>query len=80
MGIHIYALSTGLLKKHFQIPQIVAGYQDAGTVSCAGLYPGDLRIAVSLCVCLIQKSHALYPVFSGFQGQGSQLRNRKGVI
>ena len=50
MSINIYAGSLCLLQQHFQIPQVVARYQNAGIFPNANIYLCDFRIPISICV------------------------------
>ena len=80
MGIYIHAGSLCLLKKHFQVPQVMAGNQDSGACSHTDIDFGDLRISKGLCICLVQQGHAGHAVPAGLQSQGYQVISGKGVI
>ena len=60
MGVHIHAGALRLFQQHFQIPQVVAGDQNARVFPCTDIDLGDLGIAVGLGVGLVQKGQDVY--------------------
>ena len=80
VGIYIHALTSGLLQQHLQILQVVAGDQDAGPVSHANVYTGDLGVAVGGGIGLIQQRHALHPGRAGIQHQLYQIGDAQAVV
>ena len=73
MGIYIYAAVLGLLQKHFQVSQIVSGYQDARALTHADVDLCDLRIAIGLRGGSIQKCHTLHAILACLQCQRHQI-------
>ena len=80
VGVYIHAGALGLIQQHFQVLQVMAGNQDTRVIAYADIHGGDFRIAVSTGVGTIQQGHALYAVFTGFQGQGNQIIHGQAVI
>ena len=80
MCIDIHTCPLRLFQQHFQITEIVSWNQDSRIVSNPDIYFCDLRISISLCICLIKKCHHLYTIFSGFQRQGCQFFRTESII
>ena len=73
MGIYIHAAVLCLLQKHFQIPQIVSGYQNARALAHTDIDLCNLRITIGFRVGSIQKCHALHAILSCLQCQRHQI-------
>ena len=73
MGIHIHTGTLGLLQEHFKISQVMTRNENTWIFVDTKFYLADSRISVSLCICLVQKSHSFYTVFSGLHGQRNQV-------
>ncbi len=58
VGVDVHSGSLGLLQEHLQVPQVVAGDQDARVLPHADVDPGDLRVSVGGGVGLVQQGHA----------------------
>lgn len=80
VGVDVHAGALGLLEQHLQVPQIVAGDQDAGVLTHTDRDLGDLRVAVGGGVGLVQQRHALHAVFAGLHGQDDQILRSEGIV
>ena len=80
VGVDVHAGSLCLLKQHLQVPQVMAGDQDAGSCAHANVHFCDFGIAVGPRVGLVQQSHTADAVFARLQGQRHQVLCRQSVI
>ena len=80
VGVHVHPGALGLLQQQLQVPQVVAGDQNAGVPAHADVDPGDLGIAVGGGVGLVQEGHALHAVLARLQGQGGELVAGEAVV
>lgn len=65
--IDIYASSLSLFQQHFQVFQIMTGYENGRVVSDADIDFGNFRITISFCVGFVEESHAIHTIFADFQ-------------
>ena len=72
MRIYIHSRTFGLAQKFLQIVQVVSADQDARILPCSDVHFRQFRMTVSGGIGLIQQSHHLYPVLSGFKHQCHQ--------
>ena len=80
VSVHIYAGALCLFQQHFQIPQIMAGNQNSRIFVHANLDLCNFRISVGLRIGFVQKRHALYSVFAGFQSEIYQVICSHGIV
>ena len=80
VGVDVHPGAGGLLQQHLQVPQVMAGHQNAGVGPHADVDPGDFGVAVGRGVGLVQQGHARHTVLAGFQGQGHQVVGGQAVI
>ena len=80
MGVDVHPGALGLFQEHLQVPQVMAGDQNAGAGSHPQGHFGDLRVAVGGGVGPVQQRHAGHAVLSCLQGQGYQLLLGEPVV
>ena len=80
VSVHVHAGPLGLLQQHLQVPQIVAGDQNAGILAHPDVDAGDLRISIGGGVGLVQHGHARHAILARLHGQSHQLVHREAVI
>ena len=57
MSVDIHAGSLCLLKKHFQIMQVMSGNKYTRIFADSDVDLCDLRISVGCCICPVEKFH-----------------------
>ncbi len=80
MRVNIDASVHSLLQQHFEIAQIVAGDEDTWAGADTESDGGDLRIAVSGSVRLIEHSHSLHTERTGLKCKCGQLLSGERII
>ena len=80
MGVHVHPGSPGLFQQQGQVPQVVAGDQNARVVPDLQGDPGLLRRAEGPGVGPVQQGHTPDAEAAGLQDQGSQLVGRQPVV
>ncbi len=80
MSVNIDSGSLCLLEQHLEIPQIMAGNQNARILADADIHAGNLRISVGFCVGLVEQCHSFDAVFSGLKGKSNQIVHGQRII
>ena len=78
--VNIDASVRGLLEQHLEVTQIVAGDENARAGADTEIDGGDLRIAVSGSIGLIEQCHSLHAVGAGLERECGQFLCGEGIV
>ena len=80
VGVNIDAGVHGLLEQHLEVAQIMTGDENTRAGADTEIDGGDLRIAVSGSIGLIEQCHSLHAVGAGLECECRQFLCGEGIV
>lgn len=80
VGVNIDAGVHGLLEQHLEVAQIMTGDENTRAGADTEIDGGDLRIAVSGSIGLIEQCHSLHAVGAGLECECRQFLCGEGLV